>query len=92
MTLKSQPMRLREGGTYTLRFMARGDATVAKATVAGQLGSSVEVPIEPSDEWRAYEATVEMQPGYSTVSFAMGAGGEPDQVLWVDDVQFGRVE
>ncbi len=92
MTLTSQPMRLRTGGTYTLRFMARGDATVAKATVSGQLGSAVEVPIEPSDDWRAYEATVEMQPGYTTVRFGMGSGGAPDQVLWVDDVQFGRVE
>lgn len=92
MTLKSQPMRLRTAGTYTLRFMARGDATVARVTVTGQRGSGVQVPIEPSDNWRAYEAQVEMEPGHTLVNVVMGGGGEPDQVLWVDDVQFGRVE
>ncbi|MGI5819536.1 MAG: DUF4962 domain-containing protein [Armatimonadota bacterium] len=91
MTLKSQPMRLRESGTYVLRFMARGDATQASVMVTGQRGSRVDVPIEPSEDWRQYEAEVEMVPGYTLVQVNFGSGAAPDQVLWMDDVQFGRV-
>ncbi|MBD3291355.1 MAG: DUF4962 domain-containing protein, partial [Armatimonadia bacterium] len=92
MTLKSQPMRLRTAGTYVLRFMARGNATEAQVAVSGRLGSGVRVPVEPSEDWRQYEAQVQMEPGYTLLSVVFGSGGDPDQVLWVDDVQFGRIE
>ncbi|MGM0491390.1 MAG: DUF4962 domain-containing protein [Armatimonadota bacterium] len=92
MTIKSQPMRLRTAGTYLLRFMARGDATTATVKLSGQYGSGVEIPLEPSEDWREYEAEVEMEPGYTLVNIIFGSGGEDEQVLWLDDMQFGRVE
>ena len=84
-------MRLRTGGTYELRFMARGNATAAKASVSGQLGSRGEIAIEPSEQWREYSTQIEMAPGYTTLRIDLPADGGPDQVLWVDDVQFGYV-
>ncbi len=91
MTLISQPMRLRTGGTYVLRFQARGNATEAKVTVTGQRGSGGEIVVEASEDWREYRAEVPMEPGYTTVRVYFWGGGEPDQVLWVDDMEFGYV-
>lgn len=91
MTLTAQPMRLRTGGAYVLRFMARGSATQASVSVSGQLGTRTSVAVAPSDEWREYRTELEVSPGYTTVAINFGDGGEPDQVLWVDDMQFGYV-
>ena len=91
MTLRSQPMRLRTGGTYELRFMARGNATQAVVNVSGQQGTSARIEVEPSEEWREYSTELEVVPGYTMVNIVFGSGGEPDQVLWMDDVQFGYV-
>jgi len=91
MTLSSQPMRLRTGGTYVLRFQARGDATEAKVTVSGQRGTGAEIAVEPSEQWREYRAELEVEPGYCLVKVFFWSGGEPDQVLWVDDVEFGYI-
>jgi len=89
MTLISQPMRLRTGGKYTLRFKARGNATTARVTVSGQRGTGTQVVLEPSEEWQQYSTELEVRPGYCTVGIAFGEGGEADQVLWVDDMEFG---
>jgi hypothetical protein len=91
MTLHAQPIRLRTGGTYVLRFMARGNATEAKVVVSGQRRTGATVEIEPSGDWRRYEAEMELVPGYTRLSVIFAGGGEPDQVLWMDDVQIGRV-
>ncbi|MGD9494934.1 MAG: DUF4962 domain-containing protein [Armatimonadota bacterium] len=91
IALTSQPMRLRTGGIYQLRFMARGNATQAKVTVSGQLGTGGEALIEPSHHWREYRTEMLLAAGYTTVRIDLAAGGDPDQVLWVDDVQFGYV-
>lgn len=87
----SRPMRLRTGGRYALSFLARGDATHARVTVAGQLGTHLSVPIEPGHDWREYRAELDAAPGYCTVTVAFDAGGHPDQTVWVDDVRFGPV-
>ena len=91
MTLKSQPMRLRTAGKYVLRFQARGNATEAKVTVAGQRGTSAQIAALPSEEWRDYRTELEVQPGYCMVYVAFGGGGDSDQVLWVDDMEFGYI-
>lgn len=88
-TMTSQPMRLRTGGTYHLRFFAKGDITDGSVLVSGQLGHSVEVPIKASSDWQQYEATVELPPGYTTVNIKVPDG--PQGILWVDDVEFGLV-
>jgi hypothetical protein len=85
----SRPMRLRRGGPYVLSFKARGDATHARVTVYGQLGARLSLPIEPSSDWREYRAELDASPGYCTVTVAYNNGGHPDQVIYVDDVQFG---
>jgi len=89
MTLRSQPMRLRTEGRYTLRFKARGNATTASVTVSGQRGTGTQVALEPSENWREYSTELDVHPGYCTVYIAFQAGGEADQVLWVDDMEFG---
>ncbi|MDA0745494.1 MAG: DUF4962 domain-containing protein [bacterium] len=91
ISLKSRPMRLRTAGRYVLRFDAKGDATHASVSVAGQLGTGVKVAIEPSSVWREYCVELDVQSGYATVSVGFDEGGEADQVLWVDDVGFGYI-
>ena len=85
----SRPMRLRRGGSYVLSFKARGNATHAHVKVRGQLDTRLTVAIEPDEEWREYRAELQASPGYCTVTVAFDAGGDPDQVIYVDDVQFG---
>ena len=91
ITATSQPMRLRTGGRYVLRFMAKGTATHASVRVKGARGTTASVAVEPSPDWREYRTELDVSPGYCTVSIIMNKGGDPDQVLWVDDVEFGRV-
>ncbi len=89
MTLLSQPMRLRTAGKYTLRFKARGNATTANVTVSGQRGTGTQVALEPSENWREYSTELDVRPGYCFVRIVFGADGDPDQVLWVEDMEFG---
>lgn len=84
-------MRLRTAGKYVLRFQARGNATGAKVTVSGQRGTGAQVAVLPSEEWQEYRTELDAQPGYCMVYVVFGAGGDPDQVLWVDDVEFGML-
>ena len=91
MSAVSQPMRLRRAGKYVLRFQARGTATQANVSVSGQRGTRASVPVNPSEEWQEYRTELDAQPGYCTVAINFGSGGEPDQVLWVDDMEFGYV-
>ncbi len=92
VTARSQPMRLSRGGDYVLRFQARGDATHARVRVAGSRATGGTVSLEPSEDWREYRMELAMVPGYCEVFIHMDGGGEPDQVLWIDDMEFGPVE
>jgi hypothetical protein len=89
ISLKSRPMRLRTGGVYILRFKAKGPATHASVSVSGQRGSGTTIQIEPSADWKEYHTELDTHPGYCTVSVDYSRGGGPDQVLWVDDMEFG---
>lgn len=89
-TANSQPMRLRTGGRYIWRFMAKGNATHATAVISSAQGETESVPLEPSDEWREYRIEAELEPGYTQIHIRFKDGGEPDQLLWVDDMEFGR--
>ena len=91
ISLKSRPMRLRTPGRYVLRFKARGSATHARVSVSGQQGTHLVVPVQPCKAWREYQAEVDVQQGYTTVSVSFDRGGEPDQVLWMDDMEFGYI-
>ena len=91
MSLTSRPMRLRTSGRYYLRFKARGTATHARVTVSGQQDTRLVVPIGPCETWTQYRAELDVQPGYTTVSVAFDSGGEPDQVLWLDEMEFGYI-
>ena len=84
-------MRLRKAGRYNLRFKARGTATHARVSVSGQQGTHIDVPVRPAQAWTGYQAELDVQPGYTTVSVAFDSGGEPDQVLWMDDMEFGYI-
>ncbi len=89
--LRSQPMRLPKGGEYVLRFQAKGDATEARVRVSGSRNTGGTLRIEPSENWTEYRLETEMAPGYTEIVIDMNAGGEPDQLLWVDDMEFGPV-
>ena len=91
MSLRSRPMRLRKAGRYHLRFKAHGTATHARVSVSGQQGTHLDVPVRPARAWTGYGAELDVQPGYTTVSVAFESGGEPDQVLWMDDMEFGYI-
>jgi hypothetical protein len=91
MNLNAQPMRLLSGGTYVLRFHARGNAETATVRVSGALGTGGQVSIEPSEAWREYVAEMELESGYTSLSIVFGDGDPPDQVLWVDEMQFGKI-
>ena len=45
--------------------------------------------MKPSEDWREYRTELDVRPGYCMVRIVSGAGGEADQVLWVDDMEFG---
>jgi hypothetical protein len=91
ISLTAQPMRLRQAGRYVLRFKAKGAATHADVSVSGQRGTGATVKIEPSAEWREYRTELDAQPGHCRLSIRFTSGGGPNQVLWVDDVEFGYV-
>ncbi|MBT3374673.1 MAG: DUF4962 domain-containing protein [Lentisphaerae bacterium] len=91
ISARSQPMRLRKEAKYILRFKARGTATHAKVAVSGQLGTSAKVEVAPSEAWREYQTELNGHPGYCIVSVDFKAGGDPDQILWVDDMEFGYI-
>jgi len=91
ITANSQPIRLRTGGPYVLRFKAKGTATHASVAVSGARAASAKVAVKPSADWQEYRADVDMHPGYCTISVSFAAGGEPNQTLWVDDMEFGRM-
>ncbi|MFP3905237.1 MAG: heparinase II/III family protein, partial [Armatimonadota bacterium] len=91
MVLRSQPMRLRTAGTYVLRFMARGNATEASVRVSGKMGTSAAIELEPSDQWREYRQEIDVKPGQTLITITMGNGGEPDQVLYLDEMEFGYI-
>ena len=57
----------------------------------GARQSGGRVDIEPGDRWRIYEKEIEMEPGYTEIRIRMEKGEEPDQVLWVDEMEFGPV-
>jgi hypothetical protein len=59
--------------------------------VSGQQDTHLVVPIQPSEAWTGYRAELDVQPGYTTVSIAFDRGGEPDQILWMDDMEFGYI-
>jgi hypothetical protein len=88
--LTSQPMRLRSGGEYHLRFFAQGDIKNAQVQVNGPLKNTLTVPIKPSSDWQEYDAQITLPPGYTTLQIDFGAG-DPNQIVWVDDVQFGQI-
>jgi len=71
--------------------MAKGTASHARIKVKGARGTAASVAVEPSEEWREYRTELDVSPGYCIVSVVMSKGGEPDQILWVDDMEFGRV-
>ncbi len=89
--LRSQPMRLPKGGHYVLRFQAKGDATHARVQVSGTRNTGGTFRIEPSDDWTEYRMEIDMAPGYTEIVIDMNAGGDPDQLLWVDDMEFGPI-
>ncbi len=88
---RSHPMRLPHGGKYLLRFQAKGDATHARVRVNGSGGSGGTVAIDPSNSWTGYEAEFDMAPGYTEIHIEMNSGGEPNQTLWVDAMEFGEI-
>ncbi len=91
ISLKSRPMRLRTDGAYVLQFKAKGTATHASVSVSGQGGTGTTVQIEPGSDWKEYHTELDVYPGYCTVSINFASGGDPDQVVWVDDVEFGYI-
>ncbi len=91
MNLASQPMRLLRGGKYVLAFKARGNATEARVQVSGQRATGTQVPIQPSEDWQEYRAELDIYPGNTSVTIVFAEGGQPDQELFVDAMQFGYV-
>jgi hypothetical protein len=89
-TLTAQPMRLRTGGEYHLRFFAKGDADNAFVKINGAGARTISVPVEPSAEWKEYRAKIDLLPGYTTLQVVM-MPGKNNAVLWLDDVEFGRI-
>ncbi len=89
-TLTAQPMRLREGGEYHLRFFAKGDADKAFVKITGASARSLSVPIAPSADWKEYQVKIDLMPGYTTLQVVMEPG-KNNAVLWLDDIQFGRI-
>jgi hypothetical protein len=91
ISLTVQPMRLRTPGRYVLRFKAKGTATHAGVSVSGQQGTTGQVQIKPSADWQEYRSELDAHPGHCALSVRFASGGGVDQVLWVDDVEFGCV-
>lgn len=88
--LVSRPMRLLEGGEYHLRFYARGDIGNARLVVRGARSTGATVAIKPSGEWRLYEASFTLAPGYTTVAIVT-PDGKKEQELWVDGIELGQI-
>lgn len=90
-TAKSQPMRLRTGGRYVWRFMAKGDATRATALLTTSRGRVASRKLELTGDWQEHRIEAEVPAGYTQLQIQFQDGGEPDQVLWLDDMEFGPV-
>jgi|GEM_PF-822516 len=88
--LVARPMRLLTGGDYYLKFYAKGDVEDAFVRVRGGHYRRVDVPINPSDEWRLYEAEVTLPAGYTTLVIDTPEGVKGRR-LWVDAVEFGKI-
>jgi len=88
--MSAQPMRLRNGGEYHLRFFAKGNADQAEVQINGALDHDLTIPIKISDDWQEYNAKIDLPPGYTTIQIVLGAGADK-KVLWVDDMAFGRI-
>lgn len=89
-TLLSQPMRLLSGGTYHLRFEAKGDISGAKLLVRGSEGNALFVSIIPTNDWQHYEAQAELPPGYCILAIEIPAATSPE-ILSVDAIEFGKI-
>ena len=85
--VESQPMRLLSEGRYKLRFWAKGDAIDASVVIKN--ASSKRLTIEPSEQWKEYELETNLEPGLYQVVVQLREGGKDNQILWVDDMEFG---
>ena len=56
----------------------------------GPRGRTVTVPIVLSPDWHEYQTKIDLPPGYTTLQIILNQG-KPDKVLWVDDMQFGKI-
>jgi hypothetical protein len=88
--MTAQPMRLRNGGKYHLRFFAKGDADGAQIQINGALDHDLTIPIKSSADWQEYNAEIDLPPGYTTIQINMASTADKS-VLWVDDMEFGRI-
>jgi len=91
VTAQSQPLRLRSAGRYQLPFQGEGTATASAVTVSGQWHR---LPRERlSDRGPTGPNTARSgRPAWVLPDLRqLGRGGPPDQVLWLDDMQFGYV-
>jgi hypothetical protein len=88
--MTAQPMRLRNGGKYHLRFFAKGDADGAQIQINGALDHDVTIPIKSSTDWQEYNTEIDLPPGYTTIQINMASTADKS-VLWMDDMEFGRI-
>jgi len=82
-----QSFELPRAGRYVLRFKAK--ATCAGGSLNTNWGNSLSASIQPGDTWRQYEVEGELQPGRQTFHVVFDRAEGEDQILWVDDIQFG---
>ncbi len=86
----SQGIELRKAGRYILRCKAKATCAGGAVNTWGSAGS-MSVSIEPSEEWKQYEVEGELGAGTACIHCIFDKAEGPNQVLWVDDIQFGRI-
>jgi len=86
----SQSIKIAKPGRYVFRFKAKATCKGASINTSWSRQSLV-VRVEPSEEWREYRVERDMTPHDACIHCLFDKAEGPNQVLWVDDMEFGRV-
>ena len=86
----SQGFDIPRPGRYVFRFKAKATCKGAVLNTAWS-PQALSVRIEPGDRWREYRVEGDMTPHRACIHCVFDHAEGENQVLWVDDLEFGRV-
>ena len=86
----SQSVKIAKPGRYVFRFKAKATCKGASVNTSWSR-QSISIRVDRSDEWKEYRAEREMTPHDACIHVLFDKAEGPNQTLWVDDMELGRV-